>query len=421
MKLFKEENYKANQEAIAKTPINNIKGLVEGRDYIDFGEAIIGWLGSCHFYQPLTYLGSKTLASNAVPPARRESANWSISSPQSNKGWRDYIRKNIRFLFLFTKYTKYLLTIDSKNQKNFYSFKGLDIRRPDWGNNPYILKCIENLKEPSKPTLEELLAQYKGILVKNPDGTIDMIKKVRGVDAIDVKDFIKDGHFICQFNKWADHLDVMKCGLLSLEGSPRIIEGDFNCMDNHLTSLKGGPKVVKGYYDCRDNNLTSLEGAPEIVGDRFDCGHNNLTSLKKAPQKVGSFYCEYNNLTSLEGCPKKVEILDCTGNQLTSLKGGPEEVTENYECSHNKLISLIGAPKKIGSSFYCIGNQLTSFEGGPEYIEGLIMCYGNPKLGTIASTKGIPSYIGNYMLCSLRFKRVLEKIGVPFKIEAYSH
>ena len=47
------------------------------------------------------------------------------------------------------------------------------------------------------------------------------------------------------------------------------------------------------------------------------------------------------------------------------------------------------------------------------------MCYGNPKLGTIASTKGIPSYIGKYMLCSLRFKRALERIGVNFKIEIH--
>ena len=372
-------------------------GLVEGKDYVDFGETDIPELGSCLLYQPLTYLGSKTLASNAVAPIKGNGAKWCIAYQKTDEYWSNYTKQGIKFLFVFTPYTKYALTIYPESLyygNEVYSFMDKNLNWPNWCNNSYILKCIENLREIPRLSLEELLRKYKNILIRNPDGTIDKVAE----GSIDLFDFIKDGHFLYQFNKW---------------------EGDFNCRKFNLTSLKGAPKIVKGYFDCRDNNLTSLEGAPEIVEGRFDCGYNNLTSLKKAPQKVGSFYCECNQLTSLEGCPKKLKTFECSSNQLTSLKEGPEEVTGNYACNHNKLISLIGAPKKIGGSFYCCRNQLSSFEGGPEYIEGLIMCYNNSKLGTISSTKGIPSYIGKYMLCSLRFKRALERIGAPFEIRVY--
>ena len=49
-------------------------GLMDGKDYVDFGETDIPELGSCHLYQPLTYLGSKTLASNAVAPVKKNGA-----------------------------------------------------------------------------------------------------------------------------------------------------------------------------------------------------------------------------------------------------------------------------------------------------------------------------------------------------------
>ncbi len=372
-------------------------GLVKDKDYVDFGEAFIEEFGYCHLYQPLSYKGSVTLASNKVPPVRDNGAKWCIAYQKTDEYWYNYTKKGIKFLFAFTKYTKYALTIYPKNLNignEVYTFEDKNVGWPEWCNNSYILKCIENLREIPRLSLEELLRKYKGILIKNPDGTID--KATEG--SIDLFDFIKDGHFLYQFNKW---------------------EGDFNCRKFNLTSLKGAPKIVEGYFDCRSNNLTSLKGGPEIVEDYFDCKYNKLASLKGAPQEVKGFYCEHNNLTSLEGCPKKVKIFDCAGNQLTSLEGGPEEVTKNYECSYNKLTSLKGVPKKIGGWFYCNNNQLSSFEEGPEYIGGGVMCCSNPKLGTISSTKGIPSYIGKYMICSLRFKRALERIGAPFEIRVY--
>ena len=49
----------------------------------------------------------------------------------------------------------------------------------------------------------------------------------------------------------------------------------------NITSLEGSPKVVYGSFDCsRCQNLTSLEGSPKVVYGSFDCSQcKKLTSL----------------------------------------------------------------------------------------------------------------------------------------------
>ena len=395
-------------------------GLVEDKDYVDFGEAFIEEFGYCHLYQPLSYKGSVVLASNKVPPAKGNGAKWCISYQKTDEYWRDYTKKGIKFLFVFTGGTKYALTIypESLHYENeVYTFEDEKIGWPDWCESSEIVECISKLREIPGPSLAELLDKYEGTLIKNPDGTIDKIS----YEKVDLSDFIKNGYFICRFNKWEGTFDCSRSNLVSLEGVPEKVEGDFKCNSNNLTSLEGAPIEVGVSFYCHSNHLTSLAGAPREVGGSFDCSHNKLISLEGSPRVVReSFYCNDNNLTSLKGAPIKVRgNFDCSYSNLTSLEGGPEEVIENYECGYNKLISLIGAPKKIGGWFYCNNNQLSSFEEGPEYIGGGVMCCSNPKLGTISSTKGIPSYIGKYMICSLRFKRALERIGAPFEIRVY--
>ena len=289
-----------------------LAGLVEDKDYFDFGETNIPELGDCHIYQPLSYLGSKTLASNKVPPVRDNGAKWCISYQKANEYWRDYTKKGIKFLFVFTRYTKYALTIYPKNmdiENEVYTFEDSNIGWPDWCKSSIIQNCIANFKDVSGSSLDELLNRYQGILVKNPDGTIDNIND----ESVDLSAFVYNGRFICRFNKW---------------------KGDFDCSDNNLTSLEGAPREVGGNFDCRWNNLTSLEGAPIKVGGSFNCSFNNLTSLAGAPRVVkGSFYCN--------------------SNRLTSLKGAPIEVRESFDCRNNKLISLEGSPINVGEGFRC--------------------------------------------------------------------
>ena len=90
----------------------------------------------------------------------------------------------------------------------------------------------------------------------------------------------------------------------------RNVADRFSVTDSKLNTLKGCPKEVVNFYCYNCNSLISLEGAPEIVEGEFDCSNcNSLTSLKGAPKKVGrGFYCiGCSNLTSLKGAPKEVE------------------------------------------------------------------------------------------------------------------
>ena len=121
---------------------------------------------------------------------------------------------------------------------------------------------------------------------------------------------------------------IRNAGLISLDGAPREIGGDFDCSFNQLTSLVGAPESIGKGFICYHNQLTSLEGAPETVNGNFSCTSNNLTSLKEAPQTVvRDFSCNNNQLTSLVGAPQTVGgCFDCSNNQLTDLDGAPESV-----------------------------------------------------------------------------------------------
>jgi len=59
--------------------------------------------------------------------------------------------------------------------------------------------------------------------------------------------------------------------LISLEGAPEIVNGDFSAANNRLINLKGGPRIVGGDFDVHANPLWSLEGAPEQIQGRFKC------------------------------------------------------------------------------------------------------------------------------------------------------
>lgn len=58
-------------------------------------------------------------------------------------------------------------------------------------------------------------------------------------------------HYI-NFNHTGD-FDVDNCGLKSLRGCPKKIDGYFSCQMNELTSLEDGPKEVRGSYYCNSN------------------------------------------------------------------------------------------------------------------------------------------------------------------------
>lgn len=146
--------------------------------------------------------------------------------------------------------------------------------------------------------------------------------------------------------------------VISLEGGPRKVTGDFYIVDsNQLTDLKGAPEEVGGTFYCSYNSgLVSLEGGPKKVGENFMCNSCiRLASLEGAPEEVGNaFSCCGCNITSLKGCPKKIgkrlNLSRCK--QLTSLKYAPKEICEIDISSCSSLKSLKYAPKlKIIDNF----------------------------------------------------------------------
>ena len=144
-------------------------------------------------------------------------------------------------------------------------------------------------------------------------------------------------------------------------------------VDNNITSLEGSPRVVNGDFLCPGVKITSLKGAPRVVGGSFDCSNTKIASLEGCPEEVGgSFYCFSTRITSLEGCPEKVgESFNCSNTNITSLEGCPREVGGSFYCSYTRITSLKGAPNHVGGRFWCLNINITSLKGAPAKI-GLI-------------------------------------------------
>ena len=366
-----------------------ISGLKEGYDYIFLGEGFNEEIGNYLMYQPLTYKGSKVLASNNVEPKKGNGAKWCVAYQKDSNYWRIYsFEDKCKFIYLMTEDTKYAIA-KYLRKVEVYTFEDKNIKYPDWCKNDKIIqKAKKELKEP-QPLKEINLEDY---IVKNQDGTVSLSLVKKGIYVEEgeynivgksikdiIKSYIKDGRFTVKFKDWDWDFYCSYLNLISLEGCPDYVRGNFKCNScDNLTSLQGAPKEVGGDFDCENcNSLTSLQGAPEKVGGSLVCRWcKNLTSLQGAPEKVGgNFYCySCYNLTSLQGAPKKVGgSFDCEYcNSLTSLQGAPEKVGGNFHCRWcENLTSLQGAPKEVGWDFNC-GScyKLTSLQGAPEKIGG---------------------------------------------------
>ena len=195
--------------------------------------------------------------------------------------------------------------------------------------------------------------RIKGTFDVNPQtGEVDVQGDVRFKGLI-----TSQGRFHVQFGTVTGEFDCSDLGVVSLEGSPHTVMGDFFCYSRResiptLTSLKGAPRIVHGGFSCMNNLLTNLVGAPEQVGDWFACDSNSLTSLEGAPHTVGgNFSCWSNKLTNLEGGPTQVSgRYDCRKNPLKSLQGLPTIIPDGCDLDYKKdlpLLRLLNVQKKI--------------------------------------------------------------------------
>ena len=161
--------------------------------------------------------------------------------------------------------------------------------------------------------------------------------------------------------------DNVHLGFKMLEYLPlkfNYVSGGFGCYENKLISLEGSPQILDGSFLCFENELKSLEGSPSVVNGNFICSNNELKSLKGCPQTVsGSFFCNDNELKTLEGCPQTVSgSFFCSDNELKTLEGSPQTVDGDFDCFNNNLVSLEGSPKVVGGDFNCSRNELKDLE-----------------------------------------------------------
>ena len=186
--------------------------------------------------------------------------------------------------------------------------------------------------------------------------------------------------------------------LISLDGCPDTVGGDFNCSGNKIKSLQNSPKSVKGEYNCSHNELNSLEGIGEI--------------------KKG-LNCEYNRIATLKGGPIKIEKGDfiCSYNQLINLEGAPFEVNGNFECKGNRINNIETTSLKKVSGFFDISKNAKDFT--TDEIKAIIEVKdcGTFKIAKI-KTKEMPtseSLILSNMSMTLIKKNIAEKPRATIK------
>ena len=136
---------------------------------------------------------------------------------------------------------------------------------------------------------------------ENEDGTVNVRDEVF-LDELEIE------KLPVSFRTCNSHFTVRSCRkLLTLEGCPNIINGNFDCSGSRsLPSLKGAPKYVQRFTCNGCIKLENLEGSPEIVQGHFVANNcDSLLNLKGITRKIGGsiFLKDCINLESLEGLP----------------------------------------------------------------------------------------------------------------------
>jgi hypothetical protein len=114
--------------------------------------------------------------------------------------------------------------------------------------------------------------------------------------------------------------------LLSLEGGPTKIDksADYLIYSNsNLKSLKGCPEET-GDFDASECGLETLDGSPRIVNGYFNVSENKLTNLEGSPEEVtGTYNCSSNQIKDVTGISKSIlgHVVDLEDNPIESLKG----------------------------------------------------------------------------------------------------
>jgi hypothetical protein len=186
--------------------------------------------------------------------------------------------------------------------------------------------------------------------------------------------------FYENFN-YRGHVEVDENGLLTVFNDCKLLENmgytklpvrfnkaerAFICSDNQLVTLDGAPDQVGGNFDCSNNKLANFDYAPKVVrGKYFNCWRNELISLKGLPSLNPNvtINCNNNHLKNLVGAPLHVDTFKCEENPLESIEGMPAVAMMWITIKHNGLTSIKGVKFSSARGYDFTGNMLTSLEG----------------------------------------------------------
>jgi hypothetical protein len=148
---------------------------------------------------------------------------------------------------------------------------------------------------------------------------------------------------------------IMSNNIKSLIGCPQHITGNFqvgNLTSGKFKSLIGGPKIVGGNYTCTAS-IESIEGSPDIINGDFDVHRTQLKDLSKGPSEVrGHYNCSnITTLQSLEGISKIHGTLECHNTGIVNFNHIPKnpefkgivlDTTQGGGQFFNKVTSWLG-------------------------------------------------------------------------------
>lgn len=170
----------------------------------------------------------------------------------------------------------------------------------------------------SKQDPEEFLKNNWG--KKNDDGSWDI---ERNLILLRESPIVKNGRFIVKLRKIKGNFNCGGQSLVSLEGGPEYVGGNFWCDGNpRLRSLKHGPKYVGGEYSCAFCNISSLKSLEGVEYKSLDVSGNKIKNMKSFPKYIdGSLTANENLLESLEGMPRTKGEASFLANPLKTLYG----------------------------------------------------------------------------------------------------
>lgn len=410
--IYKQRNTKSQFKKAVKS---GIEGIVEGEDYLSLAEGTFKGK-SYKIYQPLTWLGSRTLASNNVPPVLTSlkedeafsGARWCIAYQKDSKDWNRYLREGKTFLFAFGEgiYTK-KSAIEISKPGESSKVKIFRINCWDAADNPYITFNVEWDKEQSS-FKEACLA----LAAKDYSSDVALFTRFFPESVLDLVEVSHNNYELVRERTASEETKVVEMELeklLALNNYeethilniPRIyaskfasegsltekyfikdgkfrfnigkVEGNFNCENiRELSSLENGPKEVTGTFNISGTSVESFEGCPEKIGKNFIArGLSQVLSIDTFPKYIGGIVdLSSSYIESIEGLYnsniKEAIILNYCA--ITSLKGIPEGFEGDVVAKNADLETLEGCPEGLAGLDVSGCYNLYSIEDLPEVV-----------------------------------------------------